>query len=279
MTVSLSAGAAYVQGVASSTQGVYHAILDASTTFSIALNSNANPRKDALYLCVYDSNYGETYPDTTIGTSTQLVVVQGTPISTAAHDRTSTGAPAAPAGCSYLLLAYLWQPGNTSSATNPGFGSGSTTQCYIVDMRVHAAANGGVVPFLGPSGTGNSIPTQLFPANPIPGQRCFDIVNDIMFMWDGTAWRHWEVGQFSLSFSGSGTSGAASLTPIYNFASAPSVFLTQTSTITSNTPIVIYPTAALGTSGSVSVKGYIASGGSATSTITGNYIFTDASTM
>jgi len=104
MAVQIAAGHAVIAGSQTSTQGLYIAYNDASTTVSVATANPTNPRIDIVCAVVQDAFYGGTANNQVI-----FQVVTGTPA-------TSPVAPSAPANS--LLLAQIAIPAGATSITS-----------------------------------------------------------------------------------------------------------------------------------------------------------------
>lgn len=92
MSVNIAAGAAFIAGTESSTQGIYHLENDASVNVAISTANATNPRIDLIVAQILDDQYsGSSH----LG---QIVVVTGTPAA-------SPSAPATPANS--IVLAQV----------------------------------------------------------------------------------------------------------------------------------------------------------------------------
>lgn len=125
MSVSVSAGVAFVQGSTSATAGMYTGCLDTTTTLTATTSDPTNPRIDNVIVQFVDNGNN---------TSTGTVNIQaGTPAA-------SPVAPTLPANS--LLLAQL----------AVGAGVSTITSGNITDKRVYTAGLGGILTMANTSG-------------------------------------------------------------------------------------------------------------------------------
>lgn len=121
MNVHVAAGAAFVPGSETSTQGVYGFYSDASVTVPIAASSGSNPRISLIVAEVLDAGYSGS------SNQGQVIEVAGTPASTPV-------APAVPKNA--ITLAQILVGTSVTSITNANI-----TDKRIVWARPDTAAN------------------------------------------------------------------------------------------------------------------------------------------
>lgn len=154
LTVSVGAGAAYVQGDVRSNQGVYHVINDSAETVTLAAAPATNPRIDVIIARVKDADAEGTE------NSASLEAVTGTESSTPT-------APVVPKNS--LVLAYV----------NVAVGASSLSSANITDKRgSRATALGGTI----------VCQSTTRPSGSWVGQEIYETDTGYKRVWSGTAW-------------------------------------------------------------------------------------------
>lgn len=138
MSISVTAGKAFVSGSIVSNQGMYNVVNDSPVSLTIPASNATNPRRDIIVVTVNDADVSGTV------NSVNFQVISGTP-------STSPSSPSTPA--SSILLASIFVAAGASSIVTTA----------ISDRRVFTSTSGGVI----------SVPdaaARLRIADPIPGK-------------------------------------------------------------------------------------------------------------